>query len=233
VGDVLSERTLNRTLLARQRLLERVPIAVEEVLSALVGLQAQEPRDPYVALWSRVDGFEPSTLERLLVDRRAVRIVLMRGTVHLVTADECCAIRQLFQPILDYELTVHSEHKEALATFDIAPLLGPVGELLAEAPRTPSELRALIAARFPDAPAAAARAGAAERAVVVDRAGALDDRRRVARAEDRSGAVDRRPRAQVPGGLRALDSGGRHRVVRPQGRTRGRRPPPPATSDLP
>jgi hypothetical protein len=154
--DVLSQRQLNRTLLARQLLLERQPAGVEDVLRRLVGMQAQEPRDPYVGLWSRVTGFEPAHLEGLLTSRQAVRIVLMRGTIHLVTGDDCCATRALFQPVLDYELTVHQEHKAALARFDMAPVLGMVRPLLAEAPRTQAELRAVIAERFPDAPAAAA-----------------------------------------------------------------------------
>ena len=154
--DVLSGRTLNRTLLARQMLLERRPVAVDDVVTSLVGMQAQEPRDPYVGLWSRVERFRPEDLEQLLLDRKVVRIVMMRGTVHLVSAAECCAMRTLFQPVLDYELTIHSQHKAALATFDMEPLLGPVKDLLAEGPRTQAEVRAFIAGRFPDAPAAAA-----------------------------------------------------------------------------
>ena len=155
-GDTLTQRALNRALLARQFLLRRERSGVENLLSALVGMQAQEPRDPYIAMWSRVEGFRPGDLEGLLLERRAVRIVLMRGTVHLVTADDCLAIRQLVQPVLDYELTIHSQHKTALASFDMAPVAGPVRELLAEAPRTQAEIRTFIAERFPDAPAAAA-----------------------------------------------------------------------------
>jgi hypothetical protein len=154
--DVLSERMLNRALLARQGLLERRPTAVAAVVTELVGMQAQEPRDPYIGLWSRIDPFRPEELEQLLLDRKVVRIVMMRGTVHLVSADDCTGMRSLFQPILDYELTIHSEHKKALATFDMQPVLGPVAELLAEGPRTQAEIRAFIAERFPDAPAAAA-----------------------------------------------------------------------------
>ena len=83
----LDRRTLNRTLLARQGLLERVDRPALDVVEELVGLQAQEPPDPYVALWSRIDGFDPVDARRR--DRRSGAPsgwVSLRGTLHLVTA---------------------------------------------------------------------------------------------------------------------------------------------------
>jgi hypothetical protein len=61
----------------------------------VVGLQAQNPDDPYLALWSRLDPFDPHALSRQLEERRVVRIVVMRGTIHLVTADDALALRPL------------------------------------------------------------------------------------------------------------------------------------------
>ncbi|MEO8510487.1 MAG: hypothetical protein ABI534_04515 [Chloroflexota bacterium] len=52
-GSVLDRRTLNRTLLGRQRLLERVEMPVLDAVEHLVGMQAQNPLDSYLALWSR------------------------------------------------------------------------------------------------------------------------------------------------------------------------------------
>jgi winged helix DNA-binding protein len=57
-----------------------------EAVEHLVGLQAQLPLNPYTGLWSRVERFKPDSLAELLVDRRVVRIVLMRATIHLVSA---------------------------------------------------------------------------------------------------------------------------------------------------
>ena len=51
---VLRPRELNRSLLARQGLLERAEESVGSILERLVGLQAQVPENPYVALWSRL-----------------------------------------------------------------------------------------------------------------------------------------------------------------------------------
>lgn len=54
----LSTRTLNRTLLERQLLLERVPMSAEDAITHLVGLQSQTPASPYPGLWTRLKGFD-------------------------------------------------------------------------------------------------------------------------------------------------------------------------------
>ena len=92
-GPVLDRRTLNRTLLLRQGLLARERRPASEVIERLVGLQAQEPIDPYVGLWTRIDGFDPLELSGLIERREAVRMGTLRGTLHLVTAADCVAPR--------------------------------------------------------------------------------------------------------------------------------------------
>jgi hypothetical protein len=59
VPDSLGTRALNRTLLARQMLLEREEREPGEVVEQLVGLQAQDPQAPYQGLWARIEGFAP------------------------------------------------------------------------------------------------------------------------------------------------------------------------------
>ena len=82
---MLSLRELNRATLARQLLVGRRRVGVVPALERVAGLQAQWAPATYVGLWARVDGFRRESLERALVREQAVRAVLMRGTVHLVS----------------------------------------------------------------------------------------------------------------------------------------------------
>jgi len=149
-ADVLTARALNRATLARQLLLERTARPALDVIGHLVGMQAQEPHNPYLALWSRLDGFRPEELSQLLIDREVVRIVVMRGTVHLVTADDCLVLRPLVQPVLDKEIARHPEYSPALVGVDLAPVLAFVRELVADRPHSGRQLRAALADRFPE-----------------------------------------------------------------------------------
>ncbi len=147
---VLSRRALNRATLARQLLLRRTALPALDAVSHLVGMQAQVPLNPYHGLWSRLEGFRPDELARLLLERKVVRIVVMRGTIHLVTAEDCLVLRPLSQPVLDKELARHREYGPALRGVDLGPPLAYARELLAERPRTGAQLRAAFAERFPD-----------------------------------------------------------------------------------
>jgi len=154
-ADVLSPRALNRATLARQLLLQRADMSALDAVEHLVGMQAQIPDDPYLGLWSRLAGFAPRELAQLLLDRRVVRIVVMRATIHLVSADDCLTLRPLMKPVLDGELRRHRDFGPALQGVDVEPVLAYVRELVAQAPRTGTQLRAAIAERFPQHDAAA------------------------------------------------------------------------------
>ncbi len=149
-ADVLTRRELNRATLARQLLLERSNLPVLDVVEHLVGLQAQVPRDPYTALWSRLDGFRPDELSQLLLDRKVVRIAVMRSTIHLVSADDCLVLRPLVQPVLDGELSRHPEYGPALVGVDLGAVMDVARPLLATQPMTGAQLRTAMAERFPD-----------------------------------------------------------------------------------
>jgi hypothetical protein len=158
--EVLSARALNRATLARQLLLERARLPALDAIEHLVGMQAQVPENPYLGLWSRLEGFAPAELAELLLQRRAVRIVVMRATIHLVSADDCLLLRPLMQPVLDAELRRHPQYAPMLEGVDLETVLAFVRALLAEAPLPGPRLRAALAERFPrHDPAALAYAG--------------------------------------------------------------------------
>jgi hypothetical protein len=146
---VLTRRALGRATLARQLLLRRSEIDAPGAVEHLVGLQAQVPLDPYTGLWSRLERFRPETLSDHLTERRVVRIVVMRGTIHLVTADDALALRPLMQPVLDAELARHRDYLPLLRGIDLEPILETASRLLAEEPLTGPELRAALTDRFP------------------------------------------------------------------------------------
>jgi hypothetical protein len=78
-------RELNRTLLLRQMLLERKRVSAPAAVKRLVALQAQYAPSPYVALWSRVDGFRKEQLTR---SRALVKAGCFRTTLHVVARSE-------------------------------------------------------------------------------------------------------------------------------------------------
>jgi hypothetical protein len=81
----VTPRGLNRTLLARQMLLERRRIPAVRAVSRLVALQAQYAPSPYVALWSRVAGFRKAQL----TDNDAlVKASTLRTTLHVMAQDD-------------------------------------------------------------------------------------------------------------------------------------------------
>ena len=84
----VSLRHLNRWTLARQLLLERADLDPVKAIERLAGLQAQWPRSPYIALWSRLRDFRVADLETALIEGRVVKSNLMRVTLHLVSAAE-------------------------------------------------------------------------------------------------------------------------------------------------
>jgi DNA glycosylase AlkZ-like len=144
---VLSTIRLNRALLARQLLLRRRRIAPLAAVEHLVGIQSQAPRAAYVGLWTRVAGFRPEALERLLLDRAVVRIALMRSTIHLVAAADCLPLRELVRPALERR-SRHTAARQAAGVDDLE--LERAGRPLVEAePRTFRELGALLAERWP------------------------------------------------------------------------------------
>ena len=148
--DVLGPRELNRATLERQMLLRRRELPALDAIEHLVGMQAQAPSPPYVGLWTRLEGFRPDELGRLITERRAVRIALMRNTVHLVSAQDCLALRPLMQPVLDRTLYSTRANRAHLDGMDIEALVAAGRALLEEKPRTAKELGKLLQEQWPE-----------------------------------------------------------------------------------
>jgi len=164
--QVMSLRAVNRALLARQLLLERqvLPASqpdrtarVMQTIEHLIGLQAQAPFPPYYGLHSRLDGFRPEDLATLITDRSVVRIALMRGTIHLVSARDCLPLRRLLQPVI--ERGMRGAFGKQLAGVDPAELAAAGRRLVEAEPMTFAQLGPALAAQWPDHPPAALAQG--------------------------------------------------------------------------
>jgi hypothetical protein len=149
--QTLTARALNRALLARQMLLERVDATPSAALERLAGMQAQIPADPYFGLWSRLSGFDPTSLATLIETRKAVRIGSLRGTIHLMSAADALAMRPLVQPVYDRVLVSNAESRP-LKGRDLTGIIAAARAALEAKPLTWVELRRHLAGHWPDVP---------------------------------------------------------------------------------
>ncbi|MEU1054366.1 winged helix DNA-binding domain-containing protein [Streptomyces sp. NPDC005876] len=147
-APVLGIRALNRATLARQLLLRRADLSAEAAVTHLVGLQAQNVKPPYYALAARLAGFTPEALSAPMADRRVVRIVTLRSTIHTHTADDCLTLRPLVQAARDREL---NQFRGGLTGVDPDRLARLARDLVEAEPRTMRELREALGAQWPDA----------------------------------------------------------------------------------
>ncbi|HEV7760782.1 MAG TPA: winged helix DNA-binding domain-containing protein [Acidimicrobiales bacterium] len=148
-GDVLSLRALGRATLARQLLLERGRRTAAEVIEHLVGMQAQAPDAPYVGLWNRIDGFTAGELVTLIEQRAAVRIHVMRSTVHLVTTRDARWLRPLTDSVIRRSFMGQGFPRD-LEGVDLDQVVAAARVLLDEQPRTRAALGRALTETWPD-----------------------------------------------------------------------------------
>jgi hypothetical protein len=144
---VLGPRALNRALLDRQLLLRRQDMSAATALRDLVGLQAQNPNAPYIALWTRLADFEPDELAAMVAARKVVRVALMRWTLHLVTARDCLALRPVLQPVM--ERRMRACFGRDLGDVELTRLVELGRSLVEDEPRTLGDVGQLLAAEWP------------------------------------------------------------------------------------
>jgi len=144
----LTARQLNRASLARQMLLRREAIPVVDAVRRIVALQAQEPASPYVALWDRLDPFDPADLDRAFADQAVVKAQLMRITLHAVAAHDYPAFHEAMEPTLrGARLHDRRFRSEGVSIDDTMALVPDLLEFTAT-PRTNREVEAWLEARF-------------------------------------------------------------------------------------
>ncbi|MCO1577370.1 winged helix DNA-binding domain-containing protein [Crossiella sp. SN42] len=147
---VLDTRALNRATLARQLLLDRAELPVLDAVAHVGGLQAQEPQEPFIGLWSRLRAFDPAVLSDLLTGRQVVRTHLMRRTVHLLTAADTLAWRARHNAMLRQRVT--GVYRRELAGVDLDELAAAGRAAMADgAYRSMPELARAVLARWPSA----------------------------------------------------------------------------------
>ena len=143
-------RALNRALLARQGLLDRLELPLVESVEAIGALQAQHWAALPVALWSRVEGFGPDDLYGALERGELVSGTLLRATLHLVSAREHPA----YAAVVAAGGTDDWRRTAAEPGAEVAELRAELLAYAGEAPRTGEEIAAFIeewVAAHPDA----------------------------------------------------------------------------------
>lgn len=139
---LLTQAELNRATLARQLLLEPGDMDVVAAVARIGGLQAQEPASPYIALWSRLAGFEPDALDAAFRDGRVVKATLIRMTVHAVSRGDYLHLLPAIQP----RLRAARRGRVADAPTGEVDGLAEAALAFASVPRTNVEMRDHVAA---------------------------------------------------------------------------------------
>jgi hypothetical protein len=139
----LNEKQLNRATLARQMLLGRERVGVIDGIRQSVALQAQEPASPYIALWNRIEGFDPADLDTAFRDGEIVKATLMRATLHAVHRDDYTTFQGAMFDRLRARLNDPRFKETGLSPADLDVLISVIAEDASE-PRTVPEIEAVL-----------------------------------------------------------------------------------------
>jgi hypothetical protein len=144
---VMTARALGRATLSRQMLLARERVPALRAIERLVALQAQMPRTPFVALWSRLEGFRREELTRLFEERKVVRATTMRGTLHALVARDYAQLRAALQPSLTRGM--EAVLRDRAKGLDVGAATTAARRFFGDQPRTFTEVRDHLVERFP------------------------------------------------------------------------------------
>ena len=140
IDRTLTERELNRALLARQMLLDRAGLSLTKAIERMGGVQAQYAPSSYIGLWTRLAGFEREQLTRALERRTVVQGTLMPGTIHIVSAHDYWPLAAAIRDEGRRWWLGATRHQVPEA--EVAAVASRVRDLLADGPRRRKELMA-------------------------------------------------------------------------------------------
>ncbi|MEP7289081.1 MAG: winged helix DNA-binding domain-containing protein [Chloroflexota bacterium] len=145
---ILTLRELNRATLARQLLLDRVSLPIPAVVERLVGLQAQMASPPYIGLWTRIRDFHRDDLARLIEDRIVIKPTWIRGTLHLVTAEDYLLLRTTLHAVMAGASETIAKRRGA--DLETETVIVAAQRYIAEQPRTFTEISTMLSELMPD-----------------------------------------------------------------------------------
>ena len=148
----LTARQLNRATLARQMLLRRERVGVVEAVERVMALQAQEPASPYLALWNRIEAFDPAELDRAFAEHAIVKASMMRITLHAVAATDYPPFHAAVTRTLRAARYYDDRFRQTGLTAADADALMPEVMTFAASPRTNAEADAWFEERLGQLP---------------------------------------------------------------------------------
>ena len=153
MADELSWEAVMAWRVARQGLAQRA--AADDwpaVVARICGLHAQVQSSAELTLWARVDGLDPGTVATALwTDRTLVRTWAMRGTLHLLPAEEL-ALWVGAQGVLKPRYEMASWRKAfGMTGAEAVAVLDAIRAALDAGPLTRDELGEAVGARLGDA----------------------------------------------------------------------------------
>ena len=151
-GGQVSALQLNRATLERQLLLGRARLGVIDGVRRVAALQAQDAVNPYVALWNRLDGFDPADLDRAFAEQAVVKATLMRVTLHAVSAEDYRLFHAAMQPTLRAARLHDRRFRSAGLPIDEYEALVPEVLAFAAQPRSNAEVEAWLDERLGQLP---------------------------------------------------------------------------------
>ncbi|SMC55896.1 winged helix DNA-binding domain-containing protein [Lentzea albidocapillata] len=137
-------RQLNRATLDRQMLLRREPVDLPTAVDRVVAIQAQEPASPYIALWNRIEGFDPADLDEAFVSGVVRKASLMRITLHAVTSADHEVFHHAMLPALRASRLYDKRFKSMNVTIEQTDALLEHLLEFAATPRQKAEIEELL-----------------------------------------------------------------------------------------